>query len=241
MNKLVLISALLASVGVQAAQAASVEAFANATVQPAGPRTGSSGTNYFNIEGSDNGGFASYGVARFDLAAMKADFDALYGAGGWRVDNVVLELTQSNAGFTTDGGVQIYFTGDDAVSIANDGTSPLSHPFAGDFADALLVKSYAFTEIGSGTVENHTLYLAGGANGAGGLSLAANILADNLVTLALVDADAAVAATYAGHTNSSYAGPTLSVSVAAVPEPETYALMLAGLGLVGALARRRMA
>lgn len=33
--------------------------------------------------------------------------------------------------------------------------------------------------------------------------------------------------------------PLLSVEVAPVPEPETYALMLAGLGLVGALARRR--
>lgn len=30
-------------------------------------------------------------------------------------------------------------------------------------------------------------------------------------------------------------------SVAAIPEPETYALMLAGLGLVGFMARRRKA
>jgi len=33
--------------------------------------------------------------------------------------------------------------------------------------------------------------------------------------------------------------PMLSVEVAPVPEPETYALMLAGLGLVGFMARRR--
>lgn len=33
----------------------------------------------------------------------------------------------------------------------------------------------------------------------------------------------------------------LSVSVSAVPEPETFALMLAGLGLVGVVARRRQA
>jgi hypothetical protein len=32
-----------------------------------------------------------------------------------------------------------------------------------------------------------------------------------------------------------------NVSVAAVPEPETYALMLAGLGALGFVARRRRA
>jgi hypothetical protein len=36
----------------------------------------------------------------------------------------------------------------------------------------------------------------------------------------------------------SYSG-TLNISVSAVPEPETYAMMLAGLGLLGFVARRR--
>lgn len=42
---------------------------------------------------------------------------------------------------------------------------------------------------------------------------------------------------YAGSA-SSYSG-TLNVEVAPVPEPETYGMMLAGLGLVGFMARRR--
>lgn len=40
-------------------------------------------------------------------------------------------------------------------------------------------------------------------------------------------------------TSDSYGGSLDNVSVTAVPEPETYALMLAGLGLVGFMARRR--
>lgn len=43
----------------------------------------------------------------------------------------------------------------------------------------------------------------------------------------------------AGGLEDSYGGSLDNVSVTAVPEPETYALMLAGLGLVGAMARRR--
>jgi hypothetical protein len=39
--------------------------------------------------------------------------------------------------------------------------------------------------------------------------------------------------------NTSALYTTGDISVAAVPEPETYAMFLAGLGLMGAIARRR--
>ena len=155
------------------------------------------------------------------------------------MNSISLSLTQSNANFTTDGPVSIYFTADDMTSI-EPGVRLLAHPFAGDFADAKLVTSYQFTEVSSGTLETYTLYQSGGVNSLGGNALAADIGGDQTVTLALVDAAAGVAATYAGYSNSTYAGPTLVITVAPVPEPETYALLLAGLGLVG-LARRRIA
>ncbi|MDR7305608.1 FxDxF family PEP-CTERM protein [Rhodoferax saidenbachensis] len=45
-----------------------------------------------------------------------------------------------------------------------------------------------------------------------------------------------VAGTKSGSAISNYTG---SVTVTAVPEPETYAMLLAGLGLMGGIARRR--
>jgi hypothetical protein len=39
--------------------------------------------------------------------------------------------------------------------------------------------------------------------------------------------------------NEEYRLRLSGVSVSPVPEPETYAMLLAGLGLVGAMARRR--
>ena len=40
-------------------------------------------------------------------------------------------------------------------------------------------------------------------------------------------------------TGSYYLGNSYNITVAAVPEPESYAMLLAGLGLMGAIARRR--
>ncbi len=49
-----------------------------------------------------------------------------------------------------------------------------------------------------------------------------------------IDAD-----TFAGDANKGLYWGIGSVTVSAVPEPEAYAMLLAGLGLVGAMARRR--
>lgn len=219
------------------AATSSVEAFANATVQPSGPRGGNNGTNFFNIEGSDNGSFASYGVARFDVSAARAGFDAQFGVGGWGLDTVELELVQSNAAFTNDGPVAVYFTEDDAVSLVAGG-SPLRYAnFAADFADAVRVVDYPFVEASSGTRERHALYDRALAH-PGGATLAADIASDSLVTLLLRDGSAGVAATYAGYSNT-FAGPTLVLSAVAVPEPSRYAMLVSGLGLAGLALRRR--
>ncbi|MCW0201916.1 MAG: hypothetical protein OJI74_08605 [Rhodanobacter thiooxydans] len=238
MNMLKTLAVAALSIAALSAHAADVEAFQNATVQPGGVRTGGSGINFFNVEGADYGSFASYGVVRFDIASLKSQFDAQYGVDGWVVDHISLSLTQSNASFTADGAVDVYFTGNDAISIVS--PSPLQYPFAGDFADAQQIVSYTFTQIASGTLETYSLFNRSASNNAGAQALAADILSDSRVTLALVEGDSGVAATYAGYNNNTYAGPTLNIEVSAVPEADGWAMLLAGLGLIAGVVRRRM-
>ena len=74
---------------------------------------------------------------------------------------------------------------------------------------------------GKGTKER-LISQTGAAVGAEPLSNWAPVPASDLVTL-----------------NEEYRLRLSGVSVSPVPEPETYAMLLAGLGLVGAMARRR--
>jgi hypothetical protein len=62
-----------------------------------------------------------------------------------------------------------------------------------------------------GEIETYRLYDASDMNSDGGIALKDDILSDTVVTLALVDGDAAVAATYAGYLNDNYEGPTLTI------------------------------
>ncbi|GIW74742.1 MAG: hypothetical protein KatS3mg103_1264 [Phycisphaerales bacterium] len=70
------------------------------TIRPDGPRGPTGGDRFFNIQGtaSGMGTFDSYGVARWDLSAIRDEFDALF-PGGWTVTALALELTQDNAAF----------------------------------------------------------------------------------------------------------------------------------------------
>jgi len=184
-----------ASGGAALGDTASTFATETATIQPDGPRQPPNGDNFFNIEGEENGDFASYGVVRFDVAAVKAEFDSIFGAGNWEVASVRLLLTQSNAGFTTDGEVEVYFSSDDSTDVKTTG-SPLTWPFFEDNQPDLpvdFILEYTFIEVDDGHVDDLTVF-----DGNVGQSLADDIVNDSTVTIVLVDASPEVAATYRG-------------------------------------------
>ena len=187
-----------------------VLALENATVQPAGIRQGDNGLMFFNIQGEGGGDFASYGVVRFDVSEEKDRLDRVFGADGWSVDTVDLFLTQANAFFTSDGGVEIFFTGDDDEDISQT-TGLISYPIDDEFSDLESILAYDFVQINDGELEQYTLFDASGLNSAGGTALMNDILTDNIVTLVLMETDPSVAATYAGFTSLGFSGPFLEI------------------------------
>ena len=114
-----------------------------------------------------------------------------------------------------------------AAGFVNGGTGPFTNPSFGSFTNAIVCSTppcapsgpnpgpLAFEVLGSGiTVGSFT-------NNADGWIFAADVLLkDNIGNL------------------SGLTG-TIGNGVPAIPEPETYAMMLAGLGLLGFVARRR--
>jgi len=195
------------------------ETIENATVQTAGVRVLANGAVFFNIQGSGFAANASYGGLRYDITAMATQFDAAFGAGNWTVDKVLLRLTQANAGFTAPGPIDIFQTNNDTLNFTPAATvlPPVYPNFATDFADRQPVVSYTFATTGnvnSGTVETYTLFDAAGSNLAGGTAAAAEIQsAGGKLSLVLREGASTVAATYAGNTNITFAGPTIVVFV----------------------------
>lgn len=222
------------------ASALGAEAFSNATVQPGGPRSGSGGLAFLNIEGNANGSFASWGVARFDMAADKAALDALYGAGNWIVTGARLKLTQSNAAFSSSGGVSVYFSSDNSTSI-DAGASPLifnssflpggnSQGADGLAREAAALVSFTYTPVSSGTIDVYNLNLSAGL-----LSRLMSGSVSDIVTLTFEGQSDTVAATYAGYSNSTYDGPILEIIAEQVPSPGSLTLF----ALSGLIAGRR--
>ena len=220
----------------------SVEAFNNATIQPAGPRTGPNGKNFFNIEGWDNGNFSSWGAADFNNSAFGisvADPNDLIINGLW------LECTQSNAAFTKDGPVRIYLV-EDATTSIDPGTSPfrflssdLPEGLGGQFPVKYHLTDGYFTKQFNGYVDVFDLL-----SGMSSTTLAvfkSKLISPPTAPFRLVITPLAndTAATWAGFSHSTYAGPTLRLDYTIVPEPS--AMLALTAGLVGLLARRRRA
>lgn len=90
----------------------------NATIQPSGPRGGSNGKKFFNIEGNANGQFASWGVLDFNATDFGIGFQVT------SISNVKLKLVHAPAGFSESGSIKFYVTEDTTTDI-QPGSSPL--------------------------------------------------------------------------------------------------------------------
>jgi hypothetical protein len=222
-------AALLAAAG----DASAVVAGANATVQPGGPRTGTSGTNFFNIEGSSNGSFSSFGVIDFTLAPSPSD----------SVSGLTLGLTESNAAFTKAGSLTFYVVSDSTTSIVA-GSSPLSFTgsttgLGSQLGTQYLLGTGSFNSNGTtptGALDNYTFTLSGGAQ----TFVNAVSQAGGKLRFVIAPNDATVAATFAGATNSATAShQVLTLITSAVPEPSTWLSMGIGVIALGTQLRRR--
>ena len=244
---------LLLTLGVLSAAPALAETGA---IQPAGPRTGTNGQAFLNIEGSGNGTNASYGIARFDVSGAISAFNAQFGVGNYTLTDVSLKLIQANSAFTHGGGLGFAFTPDNTSDINSRAFSPFKFPTpaptqeqitTGTFTQGTAATSPTGNALGNGTVDNYDLF-----NGAAGsLDLRSDILSSRLATLVINPTDATVAATYGGGISFT-AAPTLNITAtsangvsrsfaapSAVPEPSALAFALVGIPGMALFLRRR--
>ena len=188
-----------------------VAAVNNATIQPAGPRPGVNGKQFFNMEGSGNGTFASFGVVDFQSGPMNVV-----------VTSLTIDLTQDNAAFTQNGTLNFYLSTDTATNI-EPGTSPLIYNAADpptgvgtQLSLLLLLGTGTFTQVTSGTIDSFSF----SPNAAVTSYLSSQLSTGGPIRLVIAPGDATVAATYAGFSNSEFGGPELLLATPA-PEPGT--------------------
>jgi hypothetical protein len=190
-----------------------VPAVNNATIQPAGPRTGANGKQFFNMEGSGNGMFASFGVVDFQSGPMNV-----------AITSLTIDLTQDNAAFTNNGTLIFYLSTDTATNI-EPGTSPLIYNsnsadlptgIGTQLSPLLLLGTGIFTQVTTGTIDSFSF----SPDSALTSYLSSQLSTGGPIRLVIAPGDASVAATYAGFSNTEFGGPELLLATP-VPEPGT--------------------
>jgi hypothetical protein len=151
------------------------------TIQPTGPRSGEAGSKYFNIEGKDNGKYASFGVLVFEIP-KKIDAS--------KIKSLSLTLVQSIPQFAKDGTVKIFLAPelDPAAELKFDSNSDNG---IGDQIKVLNeLCSGTFKKVKTGETQSLTLNLDDACK--------ERIAKGGRLCLVIVPADSTVAATYFG-------------------------------------------
>src|SRR5262249_34802747 len=112
-----LVAAVCLAAAALRADTFSALAFDNATVQSDGPRTGDNGKNYFNIEGINNGTYASFGVADFQSSSFADANGNMISGTPIALNAITITLSQANADFTNVGSLNFYLAEDTTTSI----------------------------------------------------------------------------------------------------------------------------
>jgi len=200
----------------------------NATVQPSGPRPGVNGKQFFNMESLGQGTFASFGVVDFQSSPMSL-----------QVTSLALALTQANAAFTHNGALTFYLSTDTATNI-EPGISSLIYSVAdiptgldNQLSPIFPLGTGSFTQVSDGTMDIFSFSLSAAVAS----YLTSQISTGGRIRVVIAPGDPTVAATYAGFSNTEFAGPELTL---AAPEPGTLGgTSLVLLALTAGLARAR--
>jgi hypothetical protein len=207
----------------------------NATVQPGGPRPGVNGKIFFNMEGSANGQFASFGVIDFQFPTLLVN----------SLNSITLQLTQANAAFTHNGGLSFFLAENTTAdiqpgsSLAFDSTK-LPTGIGTQLGTLHPLGTGTFTQVADGTADKFIFTFA--SLDAATRNLILTDLANGLDLRVVVGpTDPNVAATYAGFSNNEFAGPQLQLdgTILVVPEPTSFTLF--AVGILGLAWRRRQA
>ena len=218
------------------------------TVQPGGPRTTTSGTNFLNVEGSNNGTFASWGLVGFQASSFGL-------TGNVSVSSLTISFTESNAAFSAPGDLIFFLTTDRTEGYNNTtlppiltynssageaGYDPANASFSGMQGYGFQLGTGAFTHLGSGgngTVDSYRFDLSALADAQAWLNAA--ITTEGEFHLVVGSASPGLAATWAGATSTSFSGPTMDLTYTQVPESGPGLAALAAGSLVLVSYRRR--
>ena len=199
------------------------------TILTTGVRGGNNNVNYLDVEGTP--GFQSFGVLDFSTAGHGL-------SSGQTIGSLTLDLTQSNAGFSSNGPVNFYVSESPGVAVSSLTYQTANAPegVGAQLGTLLLLGSATFTQQ-SANFQHDLFTFTPGASLAS--YLVGQVNAGQDVRLVITAENSTVAATWAG-LNPSFPTerPTLSfITSSAVPEPSS--LVLVGVGIAGVAALRR--